>query len=310
MDSTRKSVVIAIDIGATKTRMAYSSEKGVTCIFHQSTPQDPIRALDMIENGIRDARLPGALAGVSIGCPGPLDPAKGVIFSPPNLRQWADFRIVSLLERRLHVEVRLENDANAGALGEALFGCAKDCRHVFYMTISTGIGAGIVIDKEIYRGSHGLAGEIWAVKPRQARANTGIGCDSILDIASGNGLVKQVLQQMAKGRETIIPQSNVTTASIIAAWEKNDPLATDVMRIAHETLGEALCFVASLLDPDIIVLGGGLCMKARWMVEPIRDYMRRGLAIDALSKTRVRRARLWDDAVLHGALGLFQSALH
>ena len=162
----------------------------------------------MIAEAIRKARLPGEPAGVGIGCPGPLDQEQGVVLRPPRLPKWDDFPIVTALQRRLDVPVSLENDANAGALGEALHGSGRGRRRVFYVTISTGVGTGIVIDGRIYRGRRGLAGEIWAFDP--ACFCGGKGLWNLNDLGSGEGLVRQVRHALEQGARSMISARAVT----------------------------------------------------------------------------------------------------
>jgi len=298
-----RQVIVGIDIGATKTQMACLDASGLNVFFREPTPQEPRRAIEMIERGIRETDLPGPLAGIGIGCPGPLDQEAGVVQSPPNLRAWKGFRIKALLEDVLGVPVILENDANAGALGEAVYGSGAGYRRVFYVTISTSIGTGIVIDGEIYRGARGLAGEIWAFEPGAFCG--GLGRGNINDLCGGAGMVREALRMMAEGAETAIEPGDISAQDIIAAWEKGDTVSRKVVRTARRNLAASICFAIHLLAPDLVALGGGLCTDPQWMLNPVKRLVRKWLTIEGLKKTRIRRARLWDNAVLYGAIALF-----
>ena len=298
-----KPVIVGIDIGATKTKMAFLRQNKLITFFHKPTPQEPERAADMIVRALSRAKLPGSLEGIGIGCPGPLNQEKGVVLSPPNLPRWNRFRLKAVIEKRLGTRAILENDANAGALGEAVHGSGRRFRHVFYMTISTGIGTGLVLDKRIYRGSKGLAGEIWAFVPESFRGNEGTW--NLTELGSGKGMVKQVKHYIAQGRKTLIRNTNISTGSIMAAWEKGDPLAREVVTTARRSLAGALSFVVHMMAPDLIVLGGGLCTDPRWLVDPVRRMVKKHIHIPELAEIPVRRARLWNEAVLYGAIALF-----
>jgi glucokinase len=298
---TNGGATVGVDIGGTKTRMAWLDGRDLREFYHEPTPDDPERALRDVVDAVRSLELPAPLGRIGIGCPGPLDPDAGVVRSPPNLPAWRDVPVVERLQDELGVPVRLENDANAGALGEALHGSAQGFRWVFYLTISTGIGAGIVIDGRIHRGFRGLAGEVWSFVP----AHFGVESDlTVTELASGAGMTEQVRRALASGRESVIPVDEVSTRSILEASKEGDPLAVETMDRARRTLAGTLCFVLPLLAPDIIVLGGGLCTDPDWFVEPLREAVRSRLRIRSFADVPIRRAELWDRAVLYGAVSL------
>jgi glucokinase len=239
---------------------------------------------------------------MGIGCPGPLDQARGIVQSPPNLPQWADFPLADRLRDALGVPVALENDANAGALGEALDGAGRGARTVLYVTISTGIGVGIVIDGRIHRGAHGLAGEVWAFCPN-CFASDGP-APNVTDLASGNGLVSLLRGRVADGYPTCLRPDDADMPAILEACAGGDPAACALVADAQRTLAATISFCLHLLDPDVVVLGGGLCTDESWFVAPVRDLVACCVALPALARTPIRRADLWSSAVLHGALAL------
>ena len=297
------SSVVGIDVGGTKTKMAFLDGDELRVFFHEPTPQAPDAALQMLVNGIEDANLPSPVEAVGIGCPGPLDQGTGVVHSPPNLPQWDNFAIRDLLAEELGASVELENDANCGALGEAVHGAARDYDRVFYMTISTGLGTGIVFDGEVYQGAFGLAGDIWAYDPASL-ADTPAG-NNLTELASGNGLIHQVERAIGNGRRTSIPTNDISTRTILAAFESGDELATEIIETARHTLAGTICFVLHLLAPDIVTLAGGLCTDPKWLVDPVTRLVREKVGIDKLKEIPIQRAELWEDAVLYGALSLF-----
>jgi glucokinase len=297
-------LIIGVDIGATKTKLAFLHQGKLDVFGHFATPRDPKQEVAHIAECIAGAKLPSGIAGIGIGCPGPLDQEKGIILTPPNLQNWHGFELVRSLDDALHAPVKLENDANAGALGEALYGAGRGYDSVFYMTISTGIGSGIVIDKKIYRGSKGMAGEIWAFAPGIFGGQTG--GKNITERASGNGICACVKERIDRGEKTSIPSDNISTHTILDANEKGDRLALDVMKTAVDTLSGSLIFIQALLAPDIIVLGGGLCTDSKWFVDPICARVKEILP-DALQQAPIVRAQAWDNAVLLGAVNIFNS---
>ena len=294
-------LIVGVDIGGTKTKLAFMHEGSLEIFGHFATPDSPQEEVDAIADCIAHAALPGEIVGIGVGCPGPLDQANGVILAPPNLQNWHGFCLTKRLEDAMRVAVKLENDANAGALGEALYGAGKGYERVFYMTISTGIGSGIVLNSKIYRGSRGMAGEIWAF-PHGVFAGQTDG-KNITELASGNGIVACAKERIAQGEKTSIPANDISTHTILAAHEQGDALAADIVQQAVDTLSGSLLFIQALLAPDVIVLGGGLCTDPKWFVEPICarvDAMRP----DALEQAPIVRAQAWDNAVLLGAVNL------
>jgi glucokinase len=291
---------VGVDIGASKTELGFLDGGRLRRFFRAPTPQEPGEAVAMIVEAIRGAPLPAAPRAVGIGCPGPLDQDRGIVLAPPNLPQWDELPLAARISDALRVPAALENDANAGALGEAVFGSGKGFRRVFYMTVSTGLGSGIVIDGRIYRGAMGLAGEIWSFEPG---AFAGGGGDNLLDIASGNGLIKQVRRRVAAGEATTLGEE-ATPATVFAAAAAGDALAAEVVEQARDALAGAVGFVLCLLSPDIVVLGGGLCTEPDQLVAPVAAKVRQQMGIAALAEVPIRRAALWRDAVLYGAIRL------
>jgi glucokinase len=208
---------------------------------------------------------------------------------------------VDRLADALRLPVALDNDGNAGALGEAVYGSARGFDRVFYMTISTGIGTGIVVDRRVYQGAHGLAGEIWAFDPRRFSGSAGT---IINDLASGSGLVKQA------ARLLVGESPPLDAVALMARAASGDPAAAAIAEEARDVLAAALAFAIYLLDPDVVVLGGGMCRNPVEFVEPVVDRVRRQLTIDRLRDTPIRRAALWDAAVLYGAVALIEQQLH
>lgn len=264
--------------------MACEEGAGPRVFYHEPTPEDPRRAVAEIVSGIRAADLPGEPEGVGIGCPGPLDPWRGVVLSPPNLERWHGFPLAERLGAELAAPVRLDNDADAAALGEALFGAGLGRETVLYVTISTGIGAGIVKGGRIHRGAFGQAGEIWAHVP------AGRGGLCINDLAGGRGMAAAA--GVSDMRE------------LIAAMVAGDGTALDIVERGREALAEALSLCLHLLAPDALVLGGGLCKDPSWFFEPVARAIRAGTAIYGIRDIPVCLAEHPDDAVLYGALAL------
>ena len=296
-------ITIGVDIGGTKTRVGYLNEDNkVEVLGHVATSQNPNEAVKNIINVIRSTKIPGVIEKIGIVCPGPLDQKTGMILSPPNLLQWANFPLTEILKKEFGVEVILENDANAGALGEAVFGAAKDAYTLLYFSLSTGIGAGIVIDKKVHGGYKGLAGEIWCVPPKLFGADTGE--RSITELSSGNGMVAIAKEKIANGVETAINKEQVTTYEIFNAYHKGDKLAIDLIEHAKEIINATMIFSSCLLAPDVIVLGGGLTSDLDLFFYPLQEMFKQTMPIKELKDTPIVKSSLDNDSVIYGALAL------
>lgn len=298
--------VIAVDVGATKTVVA-------RCVVDQSprmpepiqlarfaTPADGASLVDRIVAAVQqDESRERPISRVGIGAPGPLDAVRGVILDPPNLPGWRNFPLVAALEERLRVPVRLENDANLGALGEARYGTGRSHPSVFYLTISTGIGAGLVLDNRIFPGYRGMAGEVHAIDPG-AYFGTETG-ENVIERASGPGMVRCARRRILAGMPTTLEAETLDTYNLLTALDDGDPVALETVESARDAITGVLVNVLMILAPSIIVLAGGLCTENRWFVDPVREKVRRWTTIPHLRDVPIERASLWDRAVLYGA---------
>jgi glucokinase len=296
-------ITIGVDIGGTKTRVGYlTANNKVEILGHVATSQNPNEAFKNIIDIIRSAQLPGEIDKIGIVCPGPLNQETGVILSPPNLLQWDNFPLTEMLKKEFGVDVILENDANAGALGEAVFGAAQNANTVLYFSLSTGIGVGIVINKKVHGGYKGLAGEIWCVPPKFFGANTDE--RSITELSSGNGMVDIAKEKIASGVKTSINKDNVTTYEIFDAYHKDDKLAIELIEKAKEILNGTIVFSSCLLAPDVIVLGGGLTSDLDLFLHPLQKMFKLSMPLKELKDTPIVKSSLDNDSVIFGALAL------
>ena len=204
------------------------------------------------------------VGGIGICAPGPLDPKTGVIWNPPNLPCWRNFPLGESVQKRYAAPVKIDNDANAAALAETRWGAARGCRNVFYATIGTGIGTGIVFDGKIYHGRTGSAGEGGHVSIdfRGPICRCGKpGCIEIL--ASGTAIAQRAREEMAVGTNSVMLELaggdvDALTGEIVGkAADGGDDLAKTILTQATEMLALWLSNMVDLFDPDVIVIGGG-----------------------------------------------------
>jgi glucokinase len=270
-------LLIGVDVGGTKVAAGAVNSTG-EITFQTRTPMVAndaaaglaavISAINSVKNGISGAG--GEIAGIGICAPGPLDPRSGVVINPPNLPGWRNFPLAAEVVKIFNLPVKVDNDGNAAALAEALWGAGRGFRNVFCATIGTGIGTGIVFDRHIYHGRTGSAAEGGhnTIDYRGPRCNCGkLGCIEIL--ASGPAIARRTSDKILKegpgkaGRTSAILElaggkiDRITSEMVGQAYEAGDLLAKEVLQETAFYLTVWLGNIIDLLEPDVIIIGGG-----------------------------------------------------
>jgi glucokinase len=272
--------ILAFDIGGTKCAVTIALWDGNRIELLrtetiptdlQITPEKMIQKLILLADSIADGK-PDA---IGISCGGPLDSQKGVILGPPNLPGWDHVEIVKILSNHYGVSVKLQNDANACALAEWKFGAGRGAQNVVFLTFGTGLGAGLILNGELYCGASNNAGEVGHIRLDRF-GPVGYGkAGSFEGFCSGNGLSQlgytMALEKIQKGiypmyfQKGMTPK-DVTAKSVADAAKAGDETALAVYRVCGEYLGKGLSIIIDLLDPEVIVLGSifGRCHDLLW----------------------------------------------
>jgi glucokinase len=281
---------IGVDIGGTKTAVVLSSQPPAMLArieFPTLPDRGPERAIDLIKQSVHQLIHSlgigrSSLGGIGVSCGGPLDQAAGVIQAPPNLATWVDVPITSILRREFGIDCILENDANAGALAEHQFGAGQGTRHMVFLTMGTGLGAGIIANGRLLRGASGQAGEIGHVR---LSASGPVGYNkagSAEGWASGGGMAqaahREVEIAIKSGETTLLSaklhDSGVLTAKDVAdAAQHGDELARRIIHRTGSRLGEALAILVDLFNPERIVIGGLAMRMGESLLAPARLAM-------------------------------------
>ena len=229
-----------------------------------------------------DPKTNAQLLGIGICAPGPLDPKNGVIVNPPNLPCWRNFPLAAEIANIYRVPVRVENDANAAALAEAQWGAGSGYANVFYATIGTGIGTGIVLDGRIYHGRTGAAGEGGHVSVDYQGAKCGCGKRGCIEIfAAGPAIARRARAKFSEGlnrRSPVLELAGgdveaITSETIGQAYKAGDPLATEVLRETIVFLSHWLGNIVDLLEPDVMVIGGGVASMLSPFLDEIKNQL-------------------------------------
>jgi len=280
---TDNPLVLGVDLGGSKILAAVVNAKGEVLSSDRRTtpaakgPEAVIQAmLSSMKRAIDQAAIKAAeLEAICIGAPGLSNPETGVIFTSPHLPGWKDVPLRESIEGKMGVKTLLINDANAAALGEMYFGVARGARNFIYITISTGIGGGIVIDGQIYAGSTGTAGEIghMTIDSNGPKCNCGnTGCWETL--ASGTALAREARKRIKSGAETSIVDyaggdiDKVNAEAVHKAARRGDALAKELIVQTGYYIGVGLASLINIFNPELIIIGGGLSSIGDMLLEP------------------------------------------
>ncbi len=315
--AAQKTTVIAVDLGGTQIRAALSDLEGhfslrLDCPTEAQRGREAVltRIVDLIERVRQDAANDSIL-GVGIGTPGPVDARAGILLSPPNLPGWRDVPLRAILEERLQLPVRLANDGNAAALGEWAFGGGQGHQNVVYLTISTGIGGGVISDGRLFLGHRGLAGEVghMTLEPGGPRCNCGnYGCWEAL--ASGTAIARDGAALVREGASRILARlcggvtEQVDARMVGQAAEEGDPAALEIIGRAARYSGVGVANLLHLYSPDIILVGGGVSELGDLLFGPLRRTARERVMPD-YRDVPIQPAALGADVGLLGAVALF-----
>jgi len=254
----------------------------------------------------------GDLAAVGICSPGPCDIDAGVISSAPNLPGWRDVPICRSLEERLGVPTRLENDANAAALGEHVYGAGRGCRHLIYMTVSTGIGGGLIIDGRLYRGATGVAGELGHMTIEPDGPLCGCGNRGCLEaLASGTAIAARGEELVAQGGSALLvrlaqEEDDLTAETVSRAADQGDIACQGIIQRAGYYLGIGLASYVNIFNPEVIIIGGGLAKAGELLLAPARAEMAARAMPEALKAVQLKMAELGDYGGVMGMVALLR----
>ena len=285
---------VAIDIGGTNTRVALVNEKlEITDRQQFSTnPENPEETLGKIVEVIKGYNH--EIVGVGMSCPGPLDLVNGKIITPPNLRgDWHHLAVAEKLQSMIHIPVYLNNDGNLAALAEAVAGEGKDYRFVQFLTISTGVGSGFVIDKKIFQGAHGWANEVENTIMMQDGPSHGtIVPGGIEAISSGTAITLR-----AKKAGLDVKHAGEVNDLAVAG----DETAKKIMTDAKQHLANFIAAIYNLVDPDIVILGGSVAIKVDGFVQEVEELVKSKVYEAQKEFIKVRKSTLNEDSGLIGA---------
>ena len=302
--------VIAIDIGGTQLRAAVYAPESQSPVqlqrIQSHAPGEKVfdRLVELVESVWPKA---GKVEAIGVSAPGPLDPHTGVVMTTPNIKEWRDFPLTAQLSERFSLPAFLGNDANLAGLAEWKFGAGRGHHNVLYLTISTGVGGGVIIEDRLLQGQHGLAAELGHVTVDASRSAPLCGCGfrgHLESFSSGTGIQHFVAGELAKGRHSSLT-GRPSAKRIAEAALAGDRLARKAYARAGEYLGIGVANYLHIFDPSIVILGGGVSMSGPLLFEPFEASLKKHVFHPRyLEGLVIAQAELGDDGGLLGALAL------
>ena len=308
-------MVLAVDIGGTRFSLALVTSDGRILNRKTGATDRSGGARWMIDRILEEGRRllassPEAVSACGVSFGGPVDFEAQRIVNSTHVSGWDNVAIPDTIHRSMGVPAIVDNDANAGALGEITFGAGKGCRHLVYYNIGTGIGAGIVIDREIYRGANGNAGELGhvTVLPDGPLCDCGNrGCLEALcsGTAVGRRGEEAVRGQPRRGRGILqASEGPITAKAVFDAARTGDGLALELVNESCRYLGMGVAAAMNALAPEAIVIGGSVAKAGRVLLEPLREQADRFLMPVHRPHLRILPAGLEGNSGLLGAVAL------
>lgn len=321
--SPASSFVIGIDLGGTNMVVAAVSQDGARVVGQQSEPTRAVEGADavvrrmvrMVERAIEALAAEGiaraAVLGIGVGAPGTVDRARGLVVEANNIK-WYRYPLAEQLGGATGLEVRLDNDANCATYGEWWLGAARGGRNVIGITIGTGIGGGIIIDRHLYHGSTDAAGEIGhiTIEVHGRRCSCGnYGC--LEAYASGTAIAERAREALGNGEASLLPAlaghdpARITAALVYQAAAQGDAVALEVVRDTARFLGAGIANLVNIFNPDVVVLAGGVTQAGEGLFAPLRTEVRRRAFTSIAEVARIVPGTLPGTAGVVGAAASF-----
>ena len=310
---------IGIDVGGTNVKIALVNDKG-NILYSNSVPTRAEMGYEYTVNNIKQAirdliTETGVtnIEGIGFDFPGQIDYKNGIVRLAPNIPGWVNIPIAKIIEDEFKISTRIDNDVHCAALGELKFGAGQDCENFICMTVGTGIGSGIVINGKLVRGASNAAGELGHIK-LQMHEGPLCGCGDygcLEAFASGPSIVAMAEEYISGGKSTKFREmasgGEITPYIVAEAAKLGDPVAKRIFTKVGEYIGFGLASVVNLLNPEKIIIGGGVADAGDILIEPIKETIKKRAMVVAGSAVEIVPAKLANTAGVIGASLLIES---
>jgi glucokinase len=307
---------IGVDLGGTfiKFGLVNSEGKIVKKTFLDSkAAEGPDKVIKQIKKGIKDLieKSNYKINGIGIGAPGVISTKKGTVENPPNLPGWGKIHLGKIISKECKLETFVENDANAAAIGEMIFGAGKKLNSFIMVTLGTGVGGGIIFEKKLFRGETGAAGEIGHLSIDYKGDNCNCGSVGCIEAYLGNNyLINRVVKEYDSNKSSLVfsligNNFELLTPKVIAdAALQGDQFAIHIIEKLGNQLGYALASVANLMDITSVIIGGGVSGFGEKLFNSVETAMRDRVLKSLQTRIKVLPAKLSNDAGIKGASSL------
>lgn len=313
---------IGIDVGGTNVKIALVDDNG-KIIYSNSVPTYAKMGYEYTVNNIKQAirdlmketnTTPTDIEGIGFDFPGQVDCKTGVVKLAPNIPGWVNVPIAQMIEDEFHIPTRIDNDVRCAALGELKFGAGRGCENFICITVGTGIGSGIVINGKVVRGATNAAGELGHIK-LQMNGGPICGCGDtgcLEAFASGPAIVAMAQDYIKGGKSTKFREmaaaegGEITPYMVAKAAEEGDPVAKRIFEIIGEYIGIGLTSVINLLNPERVIIGGGVAESGELLLGPIRKTIKERAMVVAGNAVEIVPAQLGNSAGVIGASMLIE----
>lgn len=308
-----KKYVIGIDLGGTKINGALADLEGNVISQHiiptnASEGEEKVlnRIFQVIEKVLTDAsKTSEDIKAIGIGSPGPLDAKKGIIISTPNL-PFDNFELIKPIKEKFNIPTYLDNDANVAAIGEHIFGAGKGTDNMVFITVSTGVGGGAIINGKIYRGNTCNALEIGhtTIEKDGPRCNCGnYGCVEAL--ASGTAIGKRANEAVERGEETSLKNyKELTSYEVFKEAKQGDKVASGILDSCLNYLGICVANIIATFDPEMVIIGGGVSHGGNIVFDKVREVVKERCLESMANACSIVPAGLGADSGVIGAVAL------
>ena len=315
MTKTNK-YAVGVDLGGTNIKLGIVSNTGKLIkkiSIRTEAENGPKKVIENITNGIKEltAKSDYKIDGIGIGCPGVVTPDKGIVEDPPNLPGWKKVNIAKVISQKFNKRVFVDNDANTAAIGELTFGSGKKYKSFIMITLGTGVGGGIVIDKKIYHGDFGAAGEIGHISIDFKGPKCNCGSFGCIEAYAGNQYLRnRVRHQLKKHPKSKMWElinndlSNASPRNVQLAAEMGDAFAKSVIEELGVHLGSAFASLCNVLDISVFIIGGGIAGFGKPLFDSIKNTISRRVMSPIRPRVKVLPAKLKNDAGIKGASAL------
>lgn len=320
--------IVGVDIGGTNIVVGLIPMQGGEPVALRSLPTDPARGSDfvvqrvatMVDDAIAETMAAhggsrGDVAGVGIGSPGPLNRERGLVINTPNLG-WTNLPLRDLVSAAVRLPATLDNDANCATYGEWWLGAGRGVNYLVGVTLGTGIGGGIVLNGEIVHGASDAAGEIGHMTIEFTGRKCKCGNYGCLEAyCSGPNIAARAREGLEAGYESVLTElvdgqlDRITAATVYEAVVLNDPYANEVMAETAKILGAGLANIINILNPEAIVIAGGVTRAGEHLFAPLRSEVRRRAFRSAYDACRILPAALPETAGMIGAAAVFKKTV-